>query len=555
LEQSFNSLEAQREACQAFILSQKHEGWAVLTNHYDDGGFSGGTMERPALKQLLSHVLAGKVDTIVVYKVDRLTRSLADFAKMIEILDTHKVSFVSVTQQFNTTSSMGRLTLNVLLSFAQFEREITGERIRDKIAASKKKGMWMGGTVALGYDCVDHQLVVNQVEADMVCGIFRNYLRLGCVRKLKEFLEQQQIRSKVQKSNAGQTHGGTPYSRGALYHLLSNRIYVGEIVHRDQSYPGRHRAIVPRKLWDQVTARLLENNQAHRKGKSHATPSLLSGKLFDSNGVRFTPTHALKNSKRYRYYTSQTVVQQAGIKPAITRFPAQQLEDLVKSQIHLLLQTPGNCTAGMKSSPSKGAAAERAKDLAKQWSKLEMSKQHEFIRNILRRVSVGQTTAWIEIDKTKLVATLLGQNSEAVGPLFTEKLNTLKLTSAFQVFRRRGELRVVASRGGDSCFEGTRVPSLVKAVARAYNWYQQIVRGEINTIGQLAQKSGLTQRYVRRILECANLSPRITEALLTGKHPPNLTLKEILHRVPLSEVNSEWFIDSILLLRGFHSSR
>jgi site-specific DNA recombinase len=534
LEQSFNSLEAQREACQAFILSQKHEGWAVLTNHYDDGGFSGGTMERPALKQLLSDVRACKVDTVVVYKVDRLTRSLADFAKMIEILDTHKVSFVSVTQQFNTTSSMGRLTLNVLLSFAQFEREITGERIRDKIAASKKKGMWMGGTVALGYDCVDHQLVVNQVEADTVCEIFRNYLRLGCVRKLKEFLEQQQIRSKVRRSNAGQTHGGTPYSRGALYHLLSNRIYIGEIVHRDQSYPGQHRAIVSRKLWDQVTARLLENNQAHRKGKSHATPSLLSGKLFDSNGVRFTPTHALKNSKRYRYYTSQTVVRQAGIKPAITRFPAQQLEDLVKSQIHLLLQTPGRCTAGLRGSPSKGAAAERAKDLAKQWSKLEISKQHEFIRNILRRVSVGQATVWIEIDKTKLVATLLGQNSEAVGPLFTEKQNILKLTSAFQVFRRRGELRVIAPHGGDSCFEGNRVPSLVKAVARAYNWYQQIVTGEIITVGQLAQKSGLTQRYVRRILECAKLSPRITEALLTGKHPSNLTLKEILHRVPLN---------------------
>src|SRR6202165_4797322 len=442
LEQEFNSLAAQREACEAFIRSQRSEGWVLARTRYDDGGFSGGNLQRPALQGLLADIRAGRIEIVVVYKVDRLTRSLADFARLVEIFDAQGASFVSVTQQFNTTSSMGRLTLNVLLSFAQFEREVTGERIRDKIAASKKKGMWMGGTVALGYDCVDHQLVVNQVEAATVCGIFRNYLRLGCVRKLKEFLEQKQIRSKVRKSNAGQAHGGTPYSRGALYHLLSNRIYIGEIVHRDQSYSGQHRAIVPRKLWDQVTTRLQENNQAHRTGKPHATPSLLSRKLFDSNGVRFTPTHAVKNAKRYRYYTSQTVVQQAGIKPAVTRFPAQQLENLLKSQIHLLLQTPGTCTAGMKSSPSKGAAAERAKDLAKQWSKLEMSKQHEFIRNILRRVSVGQTTAWIEIDKTKLVATLLGQNSEAVGPLFTEKQSILKLTSAFQVFRRRGELRV-----------------------------------------------------------------------------------------------------------------
>jgi site-specific DNA recombinase len=291
---------------------------------------------------------------------------------------------------------------------------------------------------------------------------------------------------------------------------------------------------VPRKLWDRVRARLLENNQAHRTGKSHATPSLLSGKLFDSNGVRFTPTHALKNSKRYRYYTSQTVVQQAGMKPAVTRFPAQQLENLVKSQIHLLLQTPGKCTAGMRGSLSKGAAADRARDLAKQWSKLEISKQHEFIRNILRRVSVGQATVWIEIDRTKLVAALLGPNPEAVEPLFAGKLNTLKLSSAFQVFRRRGELRVIAPHGGDSSFEGAPVPSLVKAVARAYNWYQQIVRGEITTVHQLAQKSGVTQRYVRRILDCAKLSPRITEALLTGKHSPNLTLKEILHGVPLN---------------------
>jgi hypothetical protein len=278
---------------------------------------------------------------------------------------------------------------------------------------------------------------------------------------------------------------------------------------------------------------LLENNQAHRTGKSHATPSLLTGKLFDSNGVRFTPTHALKNAKRYRYYTSQTVVRQAGIKPALTRFPAQQLEDLVKSRIHLLLQTPGRCTAGLKSTPSKGAAAERAKDLAKQWSKLEISMQHEFIRNILRRVSVGQTTAWIEIDKNKLRATLLGQNSEALPSSYAHKPDILKLTSDFQVLRRRGELRVIAPNGG-SCFAETRVPSLVKAVARARDWYQRIVAGEINTISDLAQKSGLTRRYVRRILQCANLSPQITEALLTGKHPPNLTLKEILHGVPLN---------------------
>jgi DNA invertase Pin-like site-specific DNA recombinase len=248
LEQSFNSLDAQREACCAYVLSQKHEGWTALDDRYDDGGFSGGTMERPALQQLLSDILAGKVNTVVVYKVDRLTRSLNDFSKIIEVFDSHGVSFVSVTQAFNTTTSMGRLTLNVLLSFAQFEREVTGERIRDKVAASKKKGMWMGGAIPLGYDCVGHKLIVNPEDADTVIEIFRQYLCLGSVMKLKKHLEQEQILSKVRTSKDGNTSGGATYSRGALYHLLNNRVYIGEIVHRGQSYPGQHEAIVPQEL-------------------------------------------------------------------------------------------------------------------------------------------------------------------------------------------------------------------------------------------------------------------------------------------------------------------
>src|ERR1700676_541368 len=292
LEQSFNSLEAQREACCAYILSQKHEGWTALNTQYDDGGFSGGTMDRPALKHLLDDIREGKVDTVVVYKVDRLTRALNDFSKIIEVFDSHGVSFVSVTQQFNTTTSMGRLTLNVLLSFAQFEREVTGERIRDKVAASKKKGMWMGGVVSMGYDCVDRKLTVNPREADTVREIFRQYLRLGSVMNLKQHLEREQIRSKVRTSKVRNTSEGATFSRGALYHLLNNRIYLGETVHRGQSYPGQHEAIVPRGLWGQVSDLLRANNQAHRSGKSHSTPSMLSGIVFDTKGVRFTPTHA-----------------------------------------------------------------------------------------------------------------------------------------------------------------------------------------------------------------------------------------------------------------------
>jgi site-specific DNA recombinase len=532
LEQSFNSLEAQREACRAYVLSQKHEGWAVLANHYDDGGFSGGTMERPGLNQLLSDIRAGKIDTVVVYKVDRLTRSLTDFSKIIEIFDTQKVSFVSVTQHFNTTTSMGRLTLNVLLSFAQFEREITGERIRDKIAASKKKGMWMGGLVPLGYDCVNRQLVVNPAEANTVREIFRQYLRSGCVSKLRQFLEHKQTRSKIRTSNAGRTAGGATYSRGALYHLLNNRIYIGETVHRKESYSGQHQPIVPRELWKRVAARLQENNQAHRTGKSHSTPSLLSGKLFDSIGVRFTPTHSVKNGKRYRYYTSQTVVRKARTKPAITRFPAHELEKLVLSQIHLLLQKASKCTVGIKDPSSRDAAAEHAKLLAKEWPTLEISKRHEFVVKILRQVTIGETAVWIEIDRGKLLATLTGPESKVLHSSGRDELHSLKLTANIQALRRGGELRVI-SPGSESRFEGKRVPSLVKAVARAHSWYERMVAGEVTTIGELARKSGLTRRYVRRILQCANLSPQITEALLRGKHRLNLTLKEIMHGVPL----------------------
>ena len=527
LEQSFNSLEAQQEACRAFVLSQKHEGWEALNTRYDDGGFSGGTMERPALKQLLNDILARKIDTVVVYKVDRLTRSLMDFSKIIEVFDSHGVSFVSVTQQFNTTTSMGRLTLNVLLSFAQFEREVTGERIRDKIAASKKKGMWMGGVVPQGYDCVDHRLIVNRPEANTVRIIFRQYLRLGCVKKLKDYLDRNQIRSKLRTSVGGRTYGGAAYSRGALYHLLNNRIYIGEIVHRSESHPGRHRPIVPRKLWDQVAARLRANNQAHRMGKSHSTPSLLSGILFDPKGVRFTPTQAVKNGKRYRYYTSQAVIQQRGAKPAISRFPAQELEGLITSQIHRLLASPDKCSNGPEDGCGKELVAERALDLAGRWHEIETAKQHEFARSVVERVVVGQSTVRITVNKAKLAETLLGNKPESDAAADEHGLGTIELVANFEPVRRGSELRFVAPQG--TCSEGTPVPSLLKALARARNWYERIVTGEVSTVRQLARRTRLNPAYVKRILQYAMLSPKITEAICSGKHRPNLTLQELAH--------------------------
>ena len=308
LEQDFNSLHAQRESCEAFIKSQQGEGWRLIKTAYDDGGISGGTMERPGLQQLLDDIRQGLVDVVVVYKVDRLTRSLADFAKMVEIFDAGGVSFVAVTQQFNTTTSMGRLTLNVLLSFAQFEREVTGERIRDKIAASKQKGFWMGGIAPLGYDVCDRRLIINAGEAAIVRQIYQRYMELGCVRLLRNELDGCGMVSKVRISRRGVKSGGKSFSRGALYELLSNPIYIGEIRHRRQRYPGRHQAIVDRELWEKVQRHLGDHVARKDTGRTKTAPSLLAGKLFDESGEPLYAQGASKAGRRYRYYVSRALV-------------------------------------------------------------------------------------------------------------------------------------------------------------------------------------------------------------------------------------------------------
>src|SRR5712691_7243892 len=327
LEQDFNSLHAQREAAEAYIKSQAHEGWKLVKTHYDDGGISGGTLERPALQALLSDIRERKIDAVVVYKIDRLTRSLTDFAKLVELFEAHGVSFVSVTQQFNTTTSMGRLTLNVLLSFAQFEREVAGERIRDKFAASRRKGMWMGGTIPLGYEVKGRKLIVNAPEAETVRLVFRCYLALGCVSKLRTHLDQQGVRSKPRILKSGRVLGGGSFGRGALYHLLRNRIYRGEVVHRGIVYPGEHEAIVDEELWNAVQAKLTDNIQMGRRTRIE-TGALLMGVIFDDSGNRMSPTYTVRRGNRYRYYVSQAALRgrRAGSQ---ARVNAEDVERLV----------------------------------------------------------------------------------------------------------------------------------------------------------------------------------------------------------------------------------
>src|SRR4051812_42893931 len=339
LEQEFNSLDAQREACEAFIASQRHEGWTLLRDRYDDGGFSGGTMERPALQRLLADIAAGRIDIVVVYKGDRLTRALRDFARIVELFDRHNVSFVSVTQAFNTTTSMGRLTLNVLLSFAQFEREVTGERIRDKIAASKKKGMWMGGQPSLGYDVRNRKLVINETEATTVRMIFQRYVELKSVRDLKAELDAAQIVSKARRAADDSPYGGQRFSRGALYAMLQNRLYRGEITHKGASYPGEHQAIIEEGLFAEVQSTLAAN-RTERVSRHSRDPSPLTGLLFDADGERLTPSHALKKGVRYRYYVSRHLTTGDKTKPRGMRLPALGIETLIRTRIEALLVNP-----------------------------------------------------------------------------------------------------------------------------------------------------------------------------------------------------------------------
>jgi DNA invertase Pin-like site-specific DNA recombinase len=340
LEQDFNSLHAQREACEAFIASQSGEGWRLIKTAYDDGGLSGGTMERPALRTLPNDIEEGLVDVIVVYKVDRLTRSLADFAKMVEVFDAHSVSFVAVTQQFNTATSMGRLTLNVLSSFAQFEREVTGERIRDKIAASKKKGMWMGGFVPVGYVKRDRGLVIDEQEAQTVRLIFRRYQELKSVRLLKQDLDRRGLVSKVRVGKNVLRMGGKAYSRGKLYKLLSNPIYKGEIRHLKACHPGQHLPIIDSALWDRTQRLLSEHAVRSANGSAKPSPSPLAGKLFDESAQALTPTHSAKKGRRHRYYVSRQLLAEGPAAGADRgwRLPANEIERTVAAAAATLLR-------------------------------------------------------------------------------------------------------------------------------------------------------------------------------------------------------------------------
>jgi site-specific DNA recombinase len=524
LDQSFNSLHAQREACESYILSQKHEGWEVITTEYDDGGFSGGNMERPGLRKLLADIAAKRIDTVVVYKVDRLTRSLADFAKIVEQFDGQGVSFVSVTQQFNTTSSMGRLTLNVLLSFAQFEREVTGERIRDKIAASKKKGMWMGGAIPLGYDLQDRLLVINKTEAETVREIYRRYLQLGCVSKLQQHLEANNVRSKKRISKTGRSTGDAVFSRGSLYELLQNPLYIGETRHKDKTYPGQHEAIVDPVLAEKVLAELRNNRVSSNPEKSRHGAYLLTGLIFDSLGNLYTPSHANKKGMRYRYYVSRAVIDpRKGVKPSYPRVPAELLENAVLQDLKELMgshQRLAEALLPASSPPEAVVALHRSIEQAQN----SRCSAEELLKNFVTRVVLEASKITLTLSRTKLEKRFnLGQSE-------TDD-STLAFTTAITLKKSGGELRleIPLSKGGQT----REVDSLVKAISNARCWLERILRGEACNQRDLAKQTGYDERYISRVLPLAFLAPDLMDSVLHGTQPSGWCLDALLGNLSL----------------------
>ena len=385
LEMEFNSLDAQREACGSYIASQRSEGWVELADHYDDGGFSGGTLERPALKRLLADIEEGRVDVVVVYKIDRLSRSLMDFARLVEVFDRNGVTFVSVTQSFNTTTSMGRLTLNVLLSFAQFEREVIGERIRDKFAASRKRGMWMGGSVPLGYAVRDRKLVVEDIDAALVRDIFERFVELGSTTKLARALAAEGVT----------TRRGKPLDKLFLHRLLRNRVYIGDAVHKGTAYPGEHAAIVDRTLWDRVEGILRENPRT-RAGHTRAeTPALLKGLLFGPTGAAMSPTHTRRRNRVYRYYVSQSVLKQGAGACPVGRVAAGEIETAVVDQLRTMLRAPevivGTWLAANQDveGPTETDVRDALDGFDPLWEELFPAEQARIVHLLVERVDVG----------------------------------------------------------------------------------------------------------------------------------------------------------------------
>lgn len=519
LEQDFNSLHSQREACESYIKSQQHEGWILVNKQYNDGGFSGGTLERPALKQLFQGIESGEIDVIVVYKVDRLTRSLMDFAKIVEIFEKHSTSFVSITQHFNTTTSMGRLTLNVLLSFAQFEREVTGERIRDKIAASKKKGLWMSGIAPIGYKLKDKKLHIDKANAEKVKLIFEKYMELKSVPKLKSYLELNNIKTKA----------GNVFTRGHIYRLLANRVYIGQIVHKGVAYDAEHKAIIVPEIFKCVQKLLLENRISEKSSVNKVNPSLLAGKIFDDRGNYMSPSHSNKKGKRYRYYASQALIQgrkhQAG---SVSKIPAGEIEDLVRSEIKGFISNTKNIQQYLENYDIY-----KQKDFLEAIQKLQVSLKSNpnniFIITILSKVIIYKDKVDIILCKSQLIKLL---ESMSYGTPFPEEFK--EATKAPILITKNIRISSTANNGSVLVISESEKQDLnfnnqlIEAIVKSYYWNNLLMTGEVKSSSDILKiEKEFNITYIKYILGLRFLAPDIIEKILNGKQPRDLSLKSL----------------------------
>ncbi|MGI9353477.1 MAG: recombinase family protein [Rhizobiaceae bacterium] len=517
LEQEFNSLDAQREACSAFITSQKHEGWELLADRYDDGGISGGHLDRPALQSLMQMVDEKQVDQIVVYKIDRLTRSLADFAKLVERLDAAGASFVSVTQSFNTATSMGRLTLNVLLSFAQFEREVTAERIRDKIASSKRKGMWMGGNVPIGYQAKGRTLMIDEEEATTVRALYELYVTHGNICKVTTQAELLELKSRQRINGNGCRSGGGAFDRGHVHYILTNPVYAGRIRHKDQVHEGQHDAIIEAEKWEHVQQLLKEQSARIRGSKQKGRRSPLVGKIFDETGDRLTPSHSKKDGKRLRYYISRRLVTDRSQKhPDAWRLPGPQLEALISDVIGKHCNRSDAVPSITRDLPAAAiqAATER----------LENLEGHNSYLSLLERADLQPGLVKVQLSQDGLAEALSCELDEI-------NLERLVIEAPFQTRRRGVELKLYL---GNPPPEADH--TLIRNIVNARRWLALIIEGE--TVADIARDQGITRARVHDIVKLALLSPDVLEAIASGEQPDRLTT-DYLIKTGFSAVWSE----------------
>ena len=509
LEQEFNSLDAQREACAAYIASQKGEGWVLLQDRYDDGGISGGTLERPGLQQLLADIDAGKIDRVIVYKVDRLTRSLTDFSKMVERFDAAGCSFVSVTQSFNTATSMGRLTLNMLLSFAQFEREVTAERIRDKIAASKRKGLWMGGMTPLGYEADGRTLKINEREAETVRTLFRLYLEIGCVRRVKEEADRLGFKTRRRVFESGKVYGGVPFTRGRIYHLLSNPIYIGQIRHKGETHQGQHPAIIEGDVWDAVQEKLASNAARAKRRETAAVPSPLAGKFTDETGDKLTPSHAVRRGRRHRYYVSHRLIARSGAADLNGwRLPAATLEGAVLTLIRNLLNDAAGLTRRLVE-PTLSEINGLQKSAAQLADAIDGPSGLKLLAALVKdgRIAPGRIAITLEHG---VLAKHLDVPADRVDP------KPLNLSSNFTLRRRGVEAKLVLEDAPQQIDQ-----KLLRNLARGSAWFEEIKRGR--SLQEIARRENLSQRRIAHLVDLAFLAPDIVDAIVTGRQPIALT--------------------------------